>query len=199
MVAIGHIEGGNIHHIIKNAGLNKTEEAQLWHIFHKLWPSASSRDSDEINSILRTHELIEKNIHLFGKISVLDIGCGKNGNGISTLTAKYANKVKGFGIDLDIQDHPSNVKLIEGSAKDMPFSDNSFILVYACHVVYYFLDESINELLTEVLRVLKPGGMFVFDDGRRINVYQDKIIPSTGFSAKVMKHRGTKIKLIVKE
>ena len=69
----------------------------------------SARDADEINHILGTYTLIEEKLKRSKKIKILDVGCGKNGNGIATLAAKYPERINGFGIDVDIQQHPSNV------------------------------------------------------------------------------------------
>lgn len=192
MLAQGHIEGGNILSIIKQGGLNESEEAEVWNIFHKLWHHDSARDCDEINRILGTYKIVKHKLKWFRKIKVLDVGCGKNGNGISTLTAKYAGKVKGFGIDLDVQEHPSNVELFTGSVERLPFEDNSFEVVYSSNVIYYFKGKKkIVEVMKEILRVLKSRGMFVFDDNsRKVSDYKDKIIPSTGVKARVLKDGG---------
>jgi len=189
MVARGHIEGGNINGIIKDGKLNGHEEAEVWSIFHKLWHHDSARDSDEINKILGTYRIVERKIKFFGRINVLDIGCGINGNGISTLTAKYAGKVRGFGVDLDVQKNPSNVKLVIASADRLPFRANFFEVIYSSNVIYYFKGNKIIDVMREVLRVLKPRGMLVFDDNSRgVRDYKEEIIPTTGVRAKIQKY-----------
>lgn len=54
-------------------------------------------------------------------------------------------------------------KLVIGYNHDLPFADQFFHHVIACHSIYYLADGvSFNDILTEVSRVLKPGGRFVF-------------------------------------
>lgn len=89
----------------------------------------------------------------FSKASVLDIGTGSGD--IASQLAKYAKKVT----SVDIVDERKiktgyNFKL----AKDekLPFKDNTFDVVITNHVVEHTPDQ--KKHLTEVLRVLKPGG-----------------------------------------
>lgn len=50
-----------------------------------------------------------------------------------------------------------NIKLIEGDARNLPFDDNSFDLVYTITVLQEIPDK--NKVLKEIKRVLKPGGI----------------------------------------
>ncbi len=198
MVTVGHIDGGIISDIITNCPLNEIEESELWAIFHKLRHDSSTRDSDQINRKLGTYNIIENKLKMVGKINVLDIGCGKNGNGISTLTARYLGKIKGYGIDLDIQDHPSNVNLIRASAEKLPFRDNFFEVIYSSNVIYYFEGKRLISVIKEILRVLKSGGLFIFDEmNRGFDEYNNIIVPSTGIKAEVI--RGKYRILIIKK
>jgi SAM-dependent methyltransferase len=55
------------------------------------------------------------------------------------------------------------VTLQTGSNSHIPFADGAFDLVLACHSCYYVSPgETFSDNLTEILRVLRPGGRFIF-------------------------------------
>ncbi|MBI2130601.1 methyltransferase domain-containing protein [Candidatus Woesearchaeota archaeon] len=176
-------------YVIKNCQLNGSEEAELWDIFQKIYGrDVSARACAKINEQLGIYRIIESKSKWFGKINVLDAGCGENGNGIVTLTAKYFSKIDGYGVDVSIKVHPSNmglvkVELVKASLDHMPFRNNFFEVIYSSNVMYYFKDERLIKVVKEILRVLKPRGMFVFDEhNRSVNDYKNDIIPLTGDS-----------------
>ena len=55
------------------------------------------------------------------------------------------------------------LRFVEGSAESLPFGDGAFDLVTARHAPHHFRD--VPRFLTEVHRVLRPGGRFVMADG----------------------------------
>ncbi len=177
-------------HIIKNCQLNGSEEAELWDIFQKIYgKDVSARDCDKINKQLGIYGIIESKTRWLGKIDVLDVGCGENGNGITTLTAKYFSKINGYGVDVSIKAHPSNVGLVKASLDHIPFQNNFFEVIYSSNVIYYFKDQRLINVVKEILRVLKPKGMFVFDDlNRSVDDYKNYIVPLTRIKARVYKY-----------
>lgn len=198
LAAIGHIEGSIIPKLINECNLTETEEAELWSIFHKLWHDSSSRDCNKINGELGLYLIIDKKIKWFGKINVLDIGCGKNGNGISTLVNKYGGKIRGFGVDLDIEEHPSNVKLVIGNAEALPFPANKFDVVYSQDVIYYFNNTRIIPVIKEIMRVLNLKGVFLFNDHNRdAEFYKRKVLSVINVNASVVNQKGS-VKVITK-
>jgi SAM-dependent methyltransferase len=56
----------------------------------------------------------------------------------------------------------TNTDFLEGSAEALPFADSSFSLVVSRHAPHHFRDAS--KFLSEVARVLEPGGRFVMAD-----------------------------------
>jgi SAM-dependent methyltransferase len=56
----------------------------------------------------------------------------------------------------------TNANFLEGSAEDLPFDDSSFSLVVSRHAPHHFRD--VPKFLSEVVRVLEPGGRFVMAD-----------------------------------
>ena len=52
-----------------------------------------------------------------------------------------------------------NIESVQGNVLDLPFADNTFELVLTCGVLAYV---SLDAVLRELSRVLKPGGKLVF-------------------------------------
>lgn len=96
---------------------------------------------------------------------VLDIGCG---SGWATrLLAEYASAGKVTGIDISdemvcLASEPSqsyaNVEYRVASAEQLPFADNEFTHAFSMESLYYY--RNIPKALSEIHRVLKPGGLF---------------------------------------
>ena len=102
---------------------------------------------------------------------VLDVGSGLGGS------ARYLAETSGChvtGIDLTAEYCRVATRLSErvglagqtefrqGSALDMPFEDASFDLVWTEHAQMNIADKA--RLYSEIARVLRPGGTFVFHD-----------------------------------
>jgi ubiquinone/menaquinone biosynthesis C-methylase UbiE len=97
---------------------------------------------------------------------VLDVGCG--GGATIEKLARTADKV--YGIDYAAgsvgEARAHNAQLIEAgrvqiqqaSVSALPFAENTFDAVTAVETQYYWPD--LENDMREVLRVLKPGGMF---------------------------------------
>jgi len=108
-------------------------------------------------------------------MQVLEIGCGSGA--LTTFVARAVGN-KGNVHALDIQPKMlqqlenklskpenrdiTNIKLIESSAYDLPFDDNSLDLVYMITVLGEVPDQ--NKALQEIKRVLKPGGILAITE-----------------------------------
>jgi len=102
---------------------------------------------------------------------VLDVGCGLGGSA-RYLAEHYKCKV--MGIDLtqeyifvgtkltELVNLGDRVELRQGSALDLPYDDASFDIVWTQHVQMNIADK--NRFYSEIIRVLKPGGRFLFHD-----------------------------------
>ena len=95
---------------------------------------------------------------------VLDIGCGAKGKSVNKLRA---DGVDAYGLDLVILD-PNSVFLRQGSFTDMPFEDNYFSYIYSDFSIFMYLDffnefeaKILRSGLYEIIRTLRPGGIFV--------------------------------------
>jgi ubiquinone/menaquinone biosynthesis C-methylase UbiE len=97
---------------------------------------------------------------------VLDIGCG---SGWATrLLAEYAANGRVVGIDIsdemvslarESSSACPNVEFKVASAEHLPFHDDEFTHAFSMESLYYYRD--LPQALKEILRVMKPGGLFV--------------------------------------
>lgn len=101
-------------------------------------------------------------------LSVLDVGCG--GGFLSEALAKLDYNVTGIDLSesaiINAKNHAQsqglkNINYMVGSALNLPFPDASFDVVVASDVLEHIPD--IDKTISEISRVLKPSGVFVFD------------------------------------
>jgi len=101
---------------------------------------------------------------------VLDLGCGA-GLDLYFYARSVGKKGKAYGLDIsdEMLDKAktniesvgiSNVKFVRGSSDDLPFEDDYFDVVASNGI--YNLSPDKEKVLSEVYRVLKPGGRTVF-------------------------------------
>lgn len=94
--------------------------------------------------------------------TILDLGCGRG----ETLNyfKKLNSKLKWYGIDIDnspevMSRTMRSEKFITFNGINIPFEDNNFDLIFSRQVFEHVKNP--RELLSEVNRVLKPGGYFI--------------------------------------
>jgi ubiquinone/menaquinone biosynthesis C-methylase UbiE len=97
---------------------------------------------------------------------VLDVGCGSGW--AARLLAQQAGEGHVIGIDVSdemisvAREQSINVANLEfqiASAEKLPFPDNTFTHAFSMESLYYYA--AINKALSEIARVLQPGGLFV--------------------------------------
>ncbi|KAI6187578.1 Methyltransferase [Aphelenchoides besseyi] len=115
--------------------------------FHFVPPLKENQTLEE--ALHSLHLRIGDELHLAPGTHCLDVGCG-----IGTVQIGNSN-FKAAGTQ-------NECKLVEADCKKMPFEDNTFDCAYAIYSLKYFID--LLPVLTEVARVLKPGGRFVIYD-----------------------------------
>jgi malonyl-CoA O-methyltransferase len=96
-------------------------------------------------------------------LTVLDLGCG-TGFFTDILSSKYQHVI---GLDLSTkmlkfsqQNRSADIGWLEGDANHLPLQDNSIDLVYSNLMIQWC--DPLDIVLKEILRVLKPGGVFLF-------------------------------------
>lgn len=104
----------------------------------------------------------------------LDIGCGTSICWIMSkkeqdLLVSSAAYVVGIDVDEGIVSNASVTYRVQAVGEQLPFQDETFHLVTANMVVEHVADPT--RLLSEVLRVLRPGGRFLFITPNRLSPY----------------------------
>ena len=113
-----------------------------------------------LRSLYRNHEPLRRYLHLLrersksDQLRILDIGCGA--------TTAILGELEGFRVGIDVIPEllpARGVLVARGSAEAIPFRPDCFDLV-CCRAVLEHV-ELPDVLLSEVARVLRPGGAFV--------------------------------------
>lgn len=106
------------------------------------------------------------------KQKILDIGCGSGGITVSLIDDYGAQKVIGVDVEKDVvkvaRDRVSknglkdkiDILLIDKSS--LPFNKDTFDMVFSKDSFVHIPDK--ERIFTQVFKVLKPGGVFVFSD-----------------------------------
>lgn len=96
-------------------------------------------------------------------LTVLDLG---SGTGFFTdLLASSYEQVIGLDISKDMlnfakEQRNKDISWLEADAHNIPLEDNSIDFIYSNLVIQWF--DPLDEAITEMLRVLKPGGLLIF-------------------------------------
>ncbi|TYK66938.1 malonyl-ACP O-methyltransferase BioC [Colwellia echini] len=96
-------------------------------------------------------------------LTVLDLG---SGTGFFTdLLAGTYKQVIGLDISIEMlkfakENRKESILWVEGDAHKIPLQDNSIDFIYSNLVIQWF--EPLDEAITEMMRVLKPGGLLIF-------------------------------------
>ncbi len=114
------------------------------------------------DAAVRTSSLLKKEHLNYQKI--LDVGCGYGRD--SAYFTSHHHKVTGIdishkGIKIARNCYP-DIDFINGSIFELPFPDKSFDMVFGNFLLHLFLKNSRKNVLTESLRVIKPGGIAAF-------------------------------------
>ncbi|SDH52622.1 Methyltransferase domain-containing protein [Lentzea fradiae] len=128
---------------------------------------------------------------------VLDVGCG-TGNLLRT-TGKTGADL--FGVDPDLKMLARaerklrragiRARLDRGYAQELRFPDGSFDKVFSSLMLHHLDVASKDEMLAEVRRVLKPGGVFVLADTTRENAGER--IAAAGFTVEPTRTRKLRV------
>ena len=106
-----------------------------------------------------------------GKTTALDIGCN---------SGRYTKALQEKGIEavgIDTASIPLScasswvpqASFVRASVLSLPFERKTFNYVICIELLHHFTDEVIKEALREITRVIKPGGILIFDLKNRWN------------------------------
>ena len=118
---------------------------------------------------------------------ILDVGCGR----CEVLTAfgQLGLDISGVDASERIQNFApkeiSKLEILDFSKENFPFDDNEFDIIFTKSVIEHIHDPT--HLMNEILRILKPGGLFIsltpewasqiktfYDDPTHVHPYQPK-------------------------
>lgn len=127
-------------------------------------------EDDEINRYgIQLYHHTVKQTDLSHK-KILEVGCGRGGG--AYYVARYFNPEVIIGIDRSKEKilfnnsfyQSPNLSFQVGNAHEIPFADASFDVVINVESSHHYVH--FDRFLSEVKRVLKPGGKFLFTDFR---------------------------------
>ncbi|MFN6566916.1 class I SAM-dependent methyltransferase [Dendronalium sp. ChiSLP03b] len=120
--------------------------------------------------IYRTiHKRLLEYVDLPERPNVLDLGCG-TGRLLERLATQFPN-LRGTGLDLSpnmlrlarlSNHHHPRLIYLEGKAESLPFAEGQFDAVFNTISFLHYLEP--KQVLSEVARVLSPGGRFYLVD-----------------------------------
>lgn len=110
---------------------------------------------------------------------VLDVGAAQGG----FIAVCHKLGYRGYGIEPwdEARDNARRlseylsipINIVEGMAENIPFDDESFDIVHANSVIEHVVD--LDASLSEIFRVLKPGGIFWFNSASSMSPFQNEI------------------------
>jgi ubiquinone/menaquinone biosynthesis C-methylase UbiE len=115
------------------------------------------------------HKRLLEYVDLPTKANVLDLGCG-TGRLLTRLADQFP-ELRGTGLDLSPQmlqvarqknRHRPRLIYVEGKAESLPFADGQFDAIFNTISFLHYLEP--QQVLSEVARVLNPGGRFYLVD-----------------------------------
>ncbi|MFI6602427.1 class I SAM-dependent methyltransferase [Nonomuraea sp. NPDC050536] len=129
---------------------------------------AGEDDRDYRAAAERTSQIMAAEAGIDASSHVLDVGCGC-GNFLIHLATRHG--CKGEGLDLSLErikfarqlaDPRLGIEFSHGSATAMPYPDETFSHVVSQDALFLVPDKARSH--AEILRVLRPGGIFAFSD-----------------------------------
>jgi len=114
----------------------------------------------------RFRRLPLQGLNIPAESKVLDLCCG-SGQATRVLVQNFPDVTGLDASPLSINRAKQNVpqaSYVEAFAESMPFADNLFDLVHTSSALHEMEPEQLEQILQEVYRVLKPGGVFTLAD-----------------------------------
>lgn len=108
--------------------------------------------------------LIQQWITFTPRARILDVGCGTGGNVQVLNRHACAMGLDISPIALDFARRRPSLALVQGSGLTLPYAANTFELVTIFDVLYHRWITSDDRALSEIYRVLRPGGWLLVTD-----------------------------------
>lgn len=110
-------------------------------------------------------EIVSKK--LLPRQKLLELGCGNGRDSVYFAHLKHDVTASDFSEQVIEQNKQlfvecSEIFAVMDISNKFPYNDNSFDVVYASLSIHYFTDSKTREIINEVRRVLKQGGIFAF-------------------------------------
>jgi ubiquinone/menaquinone biosynthesis C-methylase UbiE len=125
------------------------------------------------------HPFVQAIANFYPGVKILDIGCGRG----EWLTLLREQHIPAYGIDLDdgmlaaCKEMDLEVACDDACHHLKQLPDESLIVVSAFHVAEHLSFEQLQTLVTEAIRVLKPGGLLILETPNTENI----VVATTGF------------------
>lgn len=141
-----------------------TETATAHRAWNDRWQTTDGRADwlDPDQDVLDTIPLLQER----GVRRVLDLGCGVGRHALALAKAGFET----FGMDgsesgLEFARQAASesdlaIQFALGAMTDLPYDDASFDYVLAFNVIYHGDPSVVDRAISEVKRILKPGGLF---------------------------------------
>jgi SAM-dependent methyltransferase len=127
--------------------------------------------SDEPNRFgIQLYHVTATQVDLTGK-QVLEVSCGAGGGASYIVRTLHPASYTGLDLNpasIDMcrkRHHLPGLDFVQGDAQDLPFPDQSFDAVINVEASHQYPD--VPRFFTEVARVLRTGGHFLYADSRR--------------------------------
>jgi ubiquinone/menaquinone biosynthesis C-methylase UbiE len=125
-----------------------------------------------------------------GPARILDVACG-TGSALNQLALAHPTE-RYWGLDLSpyyLQHagrrltHVKNLSLVTENAECMPLADASFDVVTSVFLFHELPARARRNVLSEMRRVLKPGGLLVIEDAAQLSEAEDLQVFLENFAA----------------
>lgn len=135
----------------------------------------------------KVHETVVRNLDFDGVGSILEVGCGSGAltirlaicwpeariTGIDSWSAVYNYSREMCEQNAQLEGVADRCVFVRGNAVKLDFPDESFDAVVSNYVFHNIPGHDGQDLISESLRVLRKGGVFVFNDTMKKSMYKD--------------------------
>ena len=131
-----------------------------------LYDSISRLAALSVGGEARFRQLALQGLTIHSETQVLDLCCGSGQT--TQFLVKFSQNVTGLDASpKSLQRARQNVpeaSYVEAFAEKMPFADNLFDVVHTSVALHEMQPQQLRKIISEVYRVLKPGGVFTLVD-----------------------------------